>query len=94
MKLWRLDAMHECEDAEGALCLFFTHELDARVRERGLAVCGWMTDVYLDEIDHLSAQELSHIVAGPWPLVPSGVVLRIVRTALETELLELAGAHV
>lgn len=90
MKLWRLDAMHESDDVEGAFCLYFRDEMDARIREQTLVAVGWMTDVYEEDLGHLSREEIGLVVEVPWPLAPNGLVREHLR---KVEQMNLDEAH-
>lgn len=73
MKLWRLDSVHE-QDLQGAFCLFFREEVDARIQEQRLMQLGWMTDVYLDDLGPVPPWQAARVVGVPWPLAPSAFV--------------------
>lgn len=78
MKLWRLDAMHEVEDAEGAMSLFFRAKPEALIRENFLAQNGWMTDVYHEEMGPLDSWAIGRLVHNFWPVASSLVIIELV----------------
>lgn len=91
MKLWRLDAMHEAEDAEGAFCLFFRGRPEARLKEAFLANNGWMTDVYLEDLGPLDPWATARLTQNLWPLASIDTIRELLRVQRRQEELKQRG---
>lgn len=82
MKIWRLDAIHDAGD--GSFTRFFdggAHISSVDSRAGIWSRVGWLCDVYDEDVP--GEIHLALILGGPWPVMPTEILIAIARRALE-----------